>query len=354
MRSSESDEPRGGRARRWASRHRVSQPNGSDGLIVGVDVGGTKVSVAAMRDGRLGAPQIRPTDLSSTEHLVAQFVADIRELAAGEQIAAVGIGIPSVVEFATGTARSSVNIPLRDVPLRQVLEGELSVPVFVDNDATVAALAEAHDEHGRLNVEHLVMLTIGTGVGGGIVIGGRPYRGATGAAGELGHTLIGIAHDIPMAEKTFPKAGSLEALAAGSELDRLAVDAARANPTSALGHTLAQHGVVTGTDVVRAAHAGDAAARAALHTLARRVGIGVANVINTFDPNVVVIGGGVSAAGDLLLIPAQEAAREYILDGVGTQTEIRLARSGPEAGVRGAALLARSELGVHHDLGVTK
>jgi glucokinase len=354
MRSSQSDEPTGGRARGSASRHSVSQPNGSDGLIIGVDVGGTKVSVAAMRDGRVGAPQLRPTDLSSTEHLVAQFVSDIRELAAGEQIAAVGIGIPSVVEFATGRVRSSVNIPLRDVPLRQVLERELSVPVFVDNDATVAALAEAHDEQGRLNVEHLVMLTIGTGVGGGIVIGGRPYRGATGAAGELGHTLIGIAHDVPTAEKTFPKAGSLEALAAGSELDRLALDAAKANPDSALGQALAERGVVTGTDVVRAANAGDATARAALHTLARRVGIGVANVINTFDPNVVVIGGGVSAAGDLLLIPAQEAAREYILTGVGTQTEIRLARSGPEAGVRGAALLARSELGVHHDRGVAK
>jgi glucokinase len=354
MRSSQSDDKASGRARGASTRRPVPQPNGTNGLIIGVDVGGTKVSVATMRDGRIGAPQLRPTDLSSSEHLIAQIVADIVELAGGKQIAAVGVGIPSVVEFATGRARSSVNIPLRDVPLRQVLERELNVPVFVDNDATVAALAEAHDDQGRLNVEHLVMLTIGTGVGGGIVIGGRPYRGATGAAGELGHTLIGIAHDIPTAEKTFPKAGSLEALAAGSELDRLALDSARAHPDSALGLALEQRGVVNGTDVVRAAHAGDAASRAALHTLARRVGIGVANVINTFDPNVVAIGGGVSAAGDLLLIPAQEAAREYILDGVGTETEIRLARSGPEAGVHGAALLARSELQLQQDRGVAR
>jgi glucokinase len=232
-----------------------------------------------------------------------------------------------------------------------VLENALGVPVFVDNDATVAALAEAHDDSGKLDVEHLVMLTIGTGVGGGIVIGGRPYRGATGAAGEVGYTLIGIEHDIPTAAGRLPQAGSLEALAAGHELDRLARDAASANPDSALAGVLAERGAVTGADAVRAARAGDAAALAALHTLGRRVGIGVANAINTFDPDVVAIGGGVSAAGDLLLIPAQEAAREYVCDGVGSKTEIRLARSGPQAGVRGAALLARSELHAQHDQG---
>jgi glucokinase len=320
-------------------------------MIVGVDVGGTKVSVAAMRDGHLGEPQLHQTDISSSERLIAQIVEAIRDLAAGEPIAAVGIGVPSVVEFTTGTVRSSTNIPLGDVALRQVLENELGVPVFVDNDATVAALAEAHDDSGKLDVEHLVMLTIGTGVGGGIVIGGRPYRGATGAAGEVGYTLIGIEHDIPTAAGRLPQGGSLEALAAGHELDRLARDAASANPDSALAGVLAERGAVTGADAVRAARAGDAAALAALHTLGRRVGIGVANAINTFDPDVVAIGGGVSAAGDLLLIPAQEAAREYVCDGVGSKTEIRLARSGPQAGVRGAALLARSELHAQHDQG---
>jgi len=320
-------------------------------MIVGVDVGATTGSVAARRDGRVGEPQLHSTDRSSSERIIAQIVDAIRDLAAGEPISAVGIGVPSVVEFTTGTVRSSTNIPLGNVALRQVLENELGVPVFVDNDATVAALAEAHDEGGKLDVEHLVMLTIGTGVGGGIVIGGRPYRGATGAAGEVGHTLIGIEHDIPTAQRRFPEPGSLEALAAGHELDRLVREAARANPDSALARVLAERGAVTGADAVSAARAGDAASLAALHTLGRRVGIGVANAINTFDPDVVVIGGGVSAAGDLLLVPAREAAREYILDGVGSKTEIRLARSGPQAGVRGAALLARSELHAHDHQG---
>jgi glucokinase len=318
-------------------------------LIVGVDVGGTKVSVAALRDGRLGDPQLHPTDVSGPEALIAQIVGAVRGLAASAPISAVGIGVPSVVEFATGRVRSSVNIPLRDVPLRHVLADQLGVPVFVDNDASVAALAEAHDDEGKLDVDHLVMLTIGTGVGGGLVIGGRPYRGATGGAAELGQTLIAVAPEVPPAGEKFPQTGSLESLAAGHALDRLTRDAASANPESALAKILAERGSVAGPDAVSAARGGDAVALAVLETLGRRVGVAVANAINTFDPDVVAIGGGVSSAGELLLAPAKDVARAYVLDGVGTRTEIRLARSGPQAGVRGAALLARIELQSHHD-----
>jgi glucokinase len=312
-------------------------------LLIGVDVGGTKTSVASMRGGAVGQPLVRPTERSSAEALLAQIVAQVREVAAGASPAAVGVGIPSVVEFATGRVRSSVNIPLQDVPLRTVLSDRLGLPVFVDNDATVAALAEAHDEQGRLDVRSLVMFTVGTGVGGGIVIDGRPYRGATGAAGELGHTLVALSELIPAAT-SFPQPGSLESLAAGHVLDRLAREAATTHPESALGVTLAARGSVAGPDAVAAAHAGDAIAIGCVATLGRRVGIGVANAINTFDPEVVAIGGGVSSAGELLLEPARSAALEYVLPGVGTATEIRIARSGPQAGVRGAALLARSEL----------
>jgi glucokinase len=312
-------------------------------LVVGVDVGGTKTSVATLRGGAAGPPLVRPTDRSSGEALIAQIVAQVHEVAGGESPAAVGIGIPSVVEFATGRVRSSVNIPLQDVPLRRELSDRLGLPVFVDNDATVAALAEAHDAHGRLDVRSLVMFTVGTGVGGGIVIDGRSYRGATGAAGELGHTLIAIDERIPDATG-FPQPGSLESLAAGHVLDRLAREAAQAQPDSALGRALAARGAIAGPDAVAAAQAGDAVAIECLATLGRRVGIGVANAINTFDPQVVAIGGGVSSAGELLLGPVRSAALEYVLPGVGTETEIRIARSGPQAGVRGAALLARSEL----------
>src|ERR1700690_1190499 len=312
-------------------------------LVIGVDVGGTKTSVAQLRGSTTGEPLVRPTDRSGAEALISQIVEQVKLVATGETPAAVGVGIPSVVEFATGLARSSVNVPLQDVPLRAVLSDRLGLPVFVDNDATVAALAEAHDESGRLDVHSLVMFTVGTGVGGGIVIDGRSYRGATGAAGELGMTLVSIDERIPPATR-FPQPGSLESLSAGHVLDRLARDAAQAHPESALGRTLAERGAVGGPDAVTAAKGGDSVAIGCVATLGRRLGVGVANAINTFDPQVVAIGGGVSSAGELLVGPARSVALEYVLHGVGTATEVRVARSGPQAGVRGAALLARSEL----------
>ena len=159
--------------------------------LVGIDLGGTKIAAAALRGHDLGESVLEATELGDPDKLLDQIAALVGK-AGDEQPVAVGIGVPSVVDFATGRVISSVNIPLRDVPLREVLGERLGVPVFVDNDATVAALAEAHDEELHLVARELVMLTVGTGVGGGLVIGGRSYRGATGAAGELGHTLIGL------------------------------------------------------------------------------------------------------------------------------------------------------------------
>jgi glucokinase len=315
----------------------------ANSFVIGVDVGGTKVSVAALRGLHTGDPLVLPTDRGSTDALIGQIVAQVTAVAGGETPAAVGVGVPSVVDFATGLARSSVNVPLQDVPLRTLLRERLGLAVFVDNDATVAALAEAHDDQGRLDVHSLVMFTVGTGVGGGIVIDGRSYRGATGAAGELGQTLVSIDERIPAAT-SFPQPGSLESSATGHALDRLAREAAHEHPDSALGRVLAERGAVAGPDAVAAAKAGDGVAIECVATLGRRLGVGVANAINTFDPQVVAIGGGVSSAGELLVGPARAVALEYVLPGVGTATEIRIARSGPAAGVRGAALLARSEL----------
>jgi len=263
----------------------------------------------------------------------------------GDDLGAVGIGTPSVVDFQTGCAVSSVNVPLADVPLRSLLGERLGVPVFVDNDATVAALAEAHDEQLRLTARNLVMLTVGTGIGGGIVLGGRIYRGATGAAGELGHTLVGLdlAGSVP-APMRFPQPGSLEYVAAGHALDALASQAAGLHPESPLGHLRAENRPVLGADAVRAAQAGDPAASRIVELWGQRVGIGIANAINTFDPEEVVIGGGAARAGDLLLDPAKRVARSYTLPGVGRRTTIRLARHGVRSGVLGAALLAAHEL----------
>ena len=214
--------------------------------------------------------------------------------------------MPSVVEFATGKVVSSNNIPLANVPLREVLGERLGVPVFVDNDATVAALAEAHDESLQMVARDLVILTIGTGVGGGMVLGGKIYRGATGGAGELGHTLIGLDLSAGVPEPgSFPQKGSLEWEAAGHALDRLSREEARRHPDSMLGHRFAAGEPVLGPDAVQAARDGDAAAVRLCEGWGCRIGIGVANVINTFDPQEVVIGGGGAQAGDLLLDAGQ-------------------------------------------------
>jgi glucokinase len=252
--------------------------------------------------------------------------------------------VPSIVEFSSGHVKSSVNLELEDIPLRSVLEERLGLPVFVDNDANCAALAEAY-EGAEMTVRNLVMLTVGTGVGGGLVLDGRLYRGATGAAGELGHTIIGasLVAGAPPAGR-FPQEGSLEALASGRALDGLAGEEARRHPESSFGALRARGVALSGHDVVDAAQKGDESARSLLDLLGQRLGIGIANAINTFDPDVVAIGGGVATAGELVLGPARETASRFIVPGVGEATEIRIARSGPEAGVRGAALLAAHEL----------
>jgi glucokinase len=314
--------------------------------VVGVDLGGTKLAVASLCDGDLGDSMTQPTDLASSAALIDQIVEMVHEVGRG-QLDAVGVGVPSIVEFETGRVVSSVNVPLADVPLRKVLGDRLGVRVFVDNDATVAGLAEAHDDQLRLVSRNLVMLTIGTGVGGGIVLGGRIYRGSTGGAGELGHTIIGLdlegADPIPT-PAGFPQQGSLEFVAAGHALDRVASQAAALHPDSALGRLRAEGNEVLAADVVSAAHDGDPTAARTLEAWAERVGIGVANAINTFDPDEVVIGGGGALAGDLLLEPATRVAREYSVPGLGAHTTIRLARHGARAGVLGAALLAVHEL----------
>jgi glucokinase len=312
--------------------------------VIGLDLGGTKIAVAGLNGADLSESTVEPTELSSQEALIDQLVQMIDERR-GERLDGVGVGVPSVVEFETGRVVSSANVPLTDVPLREVLGERVGVPVFVDNDATVAALAEAHDDQLQMVARDLVMITIGTGVGGGLVLGGRIYRGATGGAGELGHTLIGLDLNRPVpAAGKFPQPGSLEHAAAGLALDVLVCEAAAREPDSALGKLYAQGTKIGGPDAVSAAQDGDDTATRLLELWGERVGVGIANAINTFDPEEVVIGGGAARAGELMMEPARRTAAAYVLPGLGSRTTIRLARHGVRAGVLGAALLAVHEL----------
>ena len=323
--------------------------------VIGIDLRPGKVAVAPLHAGQLGESVTQPTERSDPGTLIDQLAAMVAS-ARTDDIRGVGIGVPRIVEFETGrvvsTSRAaspatngSVDLPLADVPLRQVLEERLGVPVFVDNDANLAALAEAHDEQLELVAAHLVMFIFGAHVGGGLVLGGRVYRGATGAAGELGHSILGLdlAGAVP-APMGFPQPGSLDFVAAGHALDRIATVAGRVHPESALARFRAEGKPVLSADVVEAALDGDESAARMVEIWGQRIGIAVANAIHTFDPEEVVIGGDAARAGVLLLEPARRVALEYVLPGLGAHTTIRLARHDRHAGVLGAALLARCEL----------
>ena len=286
--------------------------------FVGVDVGGTKVAAATF-DGTQALHGIENrTPLESTAALLECIEAAVRDVAtrAGEP-EAIGVGVPSQVEWETGTVVASVNIPLAGVPLRAELGRRLGVPVFVDNDANCAALAEAH----AVDARELVMLTLGTGVGGGVVTGGRIFRGADGLGGELGHVVVEA--DGPECPGACNNRGCLEALCSGTALERAAG--------------------VKGREVVAAAREGDAQAQAHLDRLGRYLGIGISNMVNVFQPELVVIGGGLSAAADLFLDTAIAEAGSRALPALWERAIVQVAQAGGAAGVIGAGLLALQE-----------
>jgi glucokinase len=306
----------------------------ADPAVIGVDVGGTKVAAARIAGTEVLEPVVHPTDLSGSDALLSGIEAAIHEVAAATgDPEAVGIGMPSQIDFATGTIVSSVNIPFEGVALGEELGGRLGVPVYLDNDANCAALAEAQFI-GDHPAQHLVMLTLGTGVGGGVVTGGRIFRGASGLGAELGHTVIDA--DGPECPGSCPNRGCLEALCSGTALEREA---------TALGDGER----VKGKQVVAAAREGDAVALELLRELGRWLGIGISNFVNVFEPDHFVIGGGLSAASDLFLEEAVGEARARALPALFGRVEISVARAGNDAGVIGAGLLAAQELELNRD-----
>ena len=317
--------------------------------VLGIDVGGTKVAVAAVEGGQTSHGVEHPTDLTSSEALLDGIAAGVNEVSArAGRPDAIGIGVPSQVEFATGTVLSSVNIPLAGVPLREGLGTRFGVPVFVDNDANCAGLAEAQLVPDP-PAGHLVMITLGTGVGGGVIIDGQIFRGATGLGAEIGHVVIDADSEGEQPEGRFPRPGSLEWLCSGNGLEREATRRARAEPESGLGRVNAEKGRVSGRDAVKLAKGGDAGALDLFGWHGRYLGTGIAGVVNTFEPEYVVIGGGLSRCAELFLETARAEAARWALPALWERTSLRVAGGGADAGVIGAGLLARQELARSRD-----
>jgi len=259
--------------------------------------------------------------------------------------------VPSQIDYASGQVLSSVNIPLEGVPLRDELGRRFGVPVYLDNDANCAALAEAQLVPDP-PAQHLVMLTLGTGVGGGVVIDRRIERGHSGLGAELGHVIVdGAAALAAGRDGGFPRPGSLEWICSGTGLERAATALAEASEAGALGRRLAEDGRVSGRDAVAAAQDGDAEALGLFEAHGRWLGLAIAGLVNTFEPEHVVIGGGLSRAADLFLDAAIGEAARHALPALWERTEVRLARGGADAGVIGAGVLAAQELGRSSDTG---
>ncbi|MEU6024450.1 ROK family glucokinase [Micromonospora sp. NPDC048871] len=311
-------------------------------LTIGVDVGGTKVAGGVVDDTGTVLVQTRrdtpADDVGKTRDVIIELVA---ELATGHDIQAVGIGAAGWIDASRSTVLFAPNLAWRDEPLRAYVSAAVGLPVIVENDGNVAAWAEFRYGAARQAEDSMVMFTIGTGVGGGIVLGGGLVRGANGIAAELGHMLA-----VPDGHQCgCGRLGCIEQYASGSALVRFARAAARQEPqraTALLELAAGEAEAITGPMVTAAAKAGDPVATEAFAQVGRWLGTSLADMAQMLDPQVLVIGGGVIEAGDLLMGPTRRSYTESLAQRSRLPVaEIRPAELGNAAGVIGAADLAR-------------
>lgn len=309
---------------------------------IGADLGGTKLAVGVMggEERLLWEDQVSSGGYSQERviDLLTREVERARE--AHPSVAGVGLGIPARIDFEKGHAIETVNLDFEGFPVRELIGERTGLPAFVDNDGNVAMMAEALFGAAK-GARHALMLTLGTGVGGGIWIDGRTYRGASGAAAELGHTVVDI--DGPRCQGNCPGRGCIEAFASGTGIGRLGQRAAEGNPDSALGTIVAAGGSITAREVNEAATAGDAVAIGVVEEVGHYLGTALVSLSNIFEPEVIVLGGGAMAFGEMLLEPVRREVAGRALRPM-DRTPVVAATLGPAAGMIGAAVLARVEL----------
>jgi glucokinase len=303
---------------------------------IGIDVGGTKVAgVLLGEDGRIAAREERITPADDVDATMDTIYLVAKVLAAGTDPVAVGVGAAGMVDFAAGAVRSAPNLAWREVPIRDLVATRTDLPCVVDNDANAAAWGEFRFGAVR-GYRDVLAVTVGTGIGGGIITDGSLFRGAHGFAAEIGHIIV---------EPGGPRCGCgnlgcWEQVASGRAIDRLGRQEVARNPRGRIAE-LASGSEVTGHHVAAAAHQGDPAGSAILTTVGRRLGEGIAGLVNVLDPEVVVVGGGVAEEGDLVLEPARRAYLEAVeAPQHRPEVPILAAALGNDAGAIGAAGLA--------------
>jgi glucokinase len=290
---------------------------------IGVDVGGTKIAAGVIdREGGIGRRLERPTPVGSQEELLAGLDEAVEELLA-DDIAALGFGMPSTIDQRFGRVVSSVNIPLAGLDFRARMAERFSLPVGMDNDANAATIAEWRIGAGKGSSD-MVMLTLGTGIGGGLILGGKPYRGFVGAGAELGHMVIDYGGE--PCGRGCDGHGHFEQYASGGAADRAAGKILGADSKA--------------RDLVEAARQGNEQAVEAMQEIGRRLGAGIGSLVNIFEPELVVIGGGFSSALDLMLEPARQVVAQEALRPGRDLVRIVPAELGPDAGLVGAGFVA--------------
>jgi glucokinase len=309
-------------------------------MVIGVDIGGTKLA-AGLVDDRLQIHQrlqrsMRGQDTPALLDTIASAVQQLVNTAPAE-IAAVGFGIPSLIDRRSGTSVVAVNLPLTNVRFGALMAERLDLPVYVDNDGNVAALAE-HRAGAATGVDHMLLIGLGTGIAGGLILNGELYRGWIGSGAELGHMVIDL--NGPRCQGNCPNHGCFEAMASGTALVREARNLALERPDSALGRVLADGRELDGPLVTELAYDGDPAAREVIELIGTRLGVAIASYTNIFNPEMIVVGGGVMGAGEMLLEPARAEMLRRALPPSRDNVTIVAAQFGHEAGMVGAAALA--------------
>jgi glucokinase len=293
------------------------------GHAIGVDLGGTKILAGVVaRDGSIVRRHERATPLDSQEHVLLELEAAVAELL-DDSVEAVGFGTPSPIDQARGVVVRCVNLPLADAPVRDRMHDRFGIPVGLENDANAAAIGEWRAGAGR-GEDDLVMLTLGTGVGGGAISGGKPFRGRNGEGAEFGHVVI--EYGGRPCQGACTGHGHLEAYVSGS--------AATAAAQEAFGPSADAH------RLVRLADEGDENAKDMLEEVGRYLGSGVGSFVNVFGPRLVILGGGFGvAAYDYLSGPAEEVARQEALEPMRSAVRLAKAELGTAAGLIGAAFV---------------
>ena len=315
---------------------------------VGVDIGGTNLKAGLVDENGvlLATQKMKVASIADDDGLAWTVASLVQELAhtvniSVSDVASVGVGVPGTVEIRSGSINYTCNLPLRNVPLRKLFHRYLSIPLYIENDANCAALAEFLVGAGR-DSKRFVTITLGTGVGAGIVHNGKIYHGANGMAGEVGHMVIQRG-GLPC---PCGRHGCWEQYASATALKRMTAAALAAHPDSILAQVVAENdGRVSGQSAFIAARRGDPVGQQVCDEYVDYLACGVVNVVNIFQPDTLAIGGGVSnEAEEQLLRPVQQrVARESIPCGRDRRTRIVKAELGNRAGLIGAALLGKNK-----------